>query len=105
MTKFMAAANFFKAEDGIRDLTVTGVQTCALPIFAVVAGLVAVVFHYGGPGGTVRRGYDSFQTKPSPGATKDRKSGVEGKGGELGGRPIIKKKKFKPRRCHMYNRH
>src|SRR2546430_9906852 len=26
---------FFQAEDGIRDLTVTGVQTCALPIFAV----------------------------------------------------------------------
>src|SRR6266567_8693801 len=29
---------FFQAEDGIRDLTVTGVQTCALPIF-VLAGL------------------------------------------------------------------
>src|SRR6266568_1216104 len=25
---------FFQAEDGIRDGTVTGVQTCALPIFA-----------------------------------------------------------------------
>src|SRR5256886_3391095 len=28
---------FFQAEDGIRDLTVTGVQTCALPIFGQVA--------------------------------------------------------------------
>src|SRR2546430_11476134 len=27
-----AADFFFQAEDGIRDLTVTGVQTCALPI-------------------------------------------------------------------------
>src|SRR2546427_10212692 len=27
---------FFQAEDGIRDLTVTGVQTCALPISARV---------------------------------------------------------------------
>src|SRR2546430_10873111 len=27
---------FFQAEDGIRDLTVTGVQTCALPISAFV---------------------------------------------------------------------
>src|SRR5256885_15944963 len=27
---------FFQAEDGIRDYKVTGVQTCALPIFAVV---------------------------------------------------------------------
>src|SRR2546430_2424405 len=28
---------FFQAEDGIRDLTVTGVQTCALPISNVAA--------------------------------------------------------------------
>src|SRR2546430_3478336 len=28
---------FFQAEDGIRDLTVTGVQTCALPISDSVA--------------------------------------------------------------------
>src|SRR2546430_5921971 len=26
---------FFQAEDGIRDLTVTGVQTCALPILCL----------------------------------------------------------------------
>src|SRR6266511_5761826 len=26
---------FFQAEDGIRDFRVTGVQTCALPIFAI----------------------------------------------------------------------
>src|SRR3712207_1878291 len=31
---------FFQAEDGIRDIGVTGVQTCALPIFLeVVKGL------------------------------------------------------------------
>src|SRR5688572_32917447 len=28
---------FFQAEDGIRDLTVTGVQTCALPILPLLA--------------------------------------------------------------------
>src|SRR5256885_14426484 len=27
---------FFQAEDGIRDYKVTGVQTCALPIFACI---------------------------------------------------------------------
>src|SRR2546427_4191247 len=27
---------FFQAEDGIRDLTVTGVQTCALPIYVQI---------------------------------------------------------------------
>src|SRR2546430_12069830 len=31
---------FFQAEDGIRDLTVTGVQTCALPISLVGAVIV-----------------------------------------------------------------
>src|SRR5216684_2915061 len=29
---------FFQAEDGIRDVAVTGVQTCALPIFRVKFG-------------------------------------------------------------------
>src|SRR2546430_5154487 len=29
---------FFQAEDGIRDLTVTGVQTCALPISRAIEG-------------------------------------------------------------------
>ena len=27
---------FFKAEDGIRDVAVTGVQTCALPIWELL---------------------------------------------------------------------
>src|SRR5438093_9061102 len=29
---------FFQAEDGIRDWSVTGVQTCALPIFGPLPG-------------------------------------------------------------------
>src|SRR5687768_17863916 len=29
----MSSFFFFQAEDGIRDVAVTGVQTCALPIF------------------------------------------------------------------------
>src|SRR2546430_17118753 len=33
---------FFQAEDGIRDLTVTGVQTCALPISFVKGRLKPV---------------------------------------------------------------
>src|SRR5687768_18363425 len=32
---------FFQAEDGIRDVAVTGVQTCALPILAPVARQVS----------------------------------------------------------------
>src|SRR5437764_1943891 len=30
---------FFQAEDGIRDTSVTGVQTCALPIFSRESGV------------------------------------------------------------------
>src|SRR5688572_32536441 len=33
MLVFLFFFFFFQAEDGIRDLTVTGVQTCALPIW------------------------------------------------------------------------
>src|SRR2546430_8169049 len=38
---------FFQAEDGIRDLTVTGDQTCALPIWGlggVLALVIALLF-------------------------------------------------------------
>src|SRR2546430_7824549 len=52
---------FFQAEDGIRDLTVTGVQTCALPICAqgvggrVVAHVIVAVREAESP---LRRGRD-----------------------------------------------
>src|SRR2546430_4544491 len=35
--RFQRGRLFFQAEDGIRDLTVTGVQTCALPIWSAAA--------------------------------------------------------------------
>src|SRR5690606_40799791 len=34
---------FFQAEDGIRDFHVTGVQTCALPIFSVRPGTMPII--------------------------------------------------------------
>src|SRR2546430_5306751 len=36
---------FFQAEDGIRDLTVTGVQTCALPISSLKLNMLTSPFH------------------------------------------------------------
>src|SRR5207249_9681500 len=39
---------FFQAEDGIRDRNVTGVQTCALPIFTIPEWLVAWPIILGG---------------------------------------------------------
>src|SRR2546430_5044573 len=44
---------FFQAEDGIRDLTVTGVQTCALPISIALTPLPLV------GSGTLRPFYDA----------------------------------------------
>src|SRR5256886_6970765 len=38
---------FFQAEDGIRDLTVTGVKTCALPISSLLAPHDVQVVQYG----------------------------------------------------------
>src|SRR5437016_12067887 len=44
---------FFQAEDGIRDWSVTGVQTCALPISGILACLS---FVFDGRGDDVRKG-------------------------------------------------
>src|SRR5690606_39803088 len=37
---------FFQAEDGIRDFHVTGVQTCALPIFVFLHGTTWASKHW-----------------------------------------------------------
>src|SRR6266700_7417791 len=70
---------FFKAEDGIRDFHVTGVQTCALPILMTQR---------------CGRGRPPVADRPLAGRY-DRKSVVQGKSVDLGGRRIIKKKKKK----------
>ena len=51
---------FFKAEEGIRDLIVTGVQTCALPIFMYV--YVAMLRNLQ---------FDDFVKKPSARSFRD----------------------------------
>src|SRR2546422_10756497 len=76
---------FFQAEDGIRDVAVTGVQTCALPISSMRCA--------GGPaffaGSTGARG-----CLVGPARSEERRVG---KSVDLGGRRIIKKKKKKNR--------
>src|SRR3954466_16434784 len=71
---------FVQAEDGIRNYRVTVVQTCALPIWAR---------RHPGKISAPRpsRGHGTEQS-----AGQDRKSVVEGKGVDLGGGRIIKKK-------------
>src|SRR3712207_8130113 len=102
---------FFQAEDGIRDIGVTGVQTCALPIFLSGRGC-GVTDHWedemegrghAGVGGDERNLArvlnDALREADACGgyalaANADRKSVVEGKRVDLGGRRIIKKKKI-----------
>src|SRR5256886_9829644 len=49
---------FFQAEDGIRDLTVTGVQTCALPILMFVRFASAYVVN-----GAETSGHDDIRRR------------------------------------------
>src|SRR6266513_3600028 len=74
----------FQAEDGIRDRNVTGVQTCALPISSRSRTPPARRSSRWG-GSRPPRG-----SRRAPG--RDRKSVVEGKSVDLGGRRISKKK-------------
>ena len=82
---------FFQAEDGIRDWSVTGVQMCALPILVNTCAVTAEA---------VRKARQEIRRlrRQNPQArliVTDRKSVVEGKSVDLGGRRIIKKKKKK----------
>src|SRR3990167_10887624 len=76
---------FFEADGGIRDLTVTGVQTCALPISASYFAS-AVMTH---PRSETRL---PAWRRSQIGRASCRERGVD-----LGGRRIIKKKKNKKR--------
>src|SRR5947207_14244418 len=83
---------FFQAEDGIRDHCVTGVQTCALPIYPYLS--VAALLH------AARLGVEASMRPPdpqSPGASRSEERRI-GKSVDLGGRRIIKKKKKKEKR-------
>src|SRR3712207_9470269 len=101
---------FFQAEDGIRYIGVTGVQTCALPISRTVYPNVSV---------PVKPGSGVYVTEPSastttwpcwgaPGtavtvrASLDRKSVAEGKSVDLGGRRIINKERIDPLLLLLY---
>src|SRR3989440_6953760 len=88
---------FFQAEDGIRDLIVTGVQTCALPICVGAAGLAAVVVddpddgHMPTAGDPQHQGIDHAGDGPDqppgarpeaegvPGRSEERRVGKEGR--------------------------
>src|SRR3712207_6950415 len=70
---------FFQAEDGIRDIGVTGVQTCALPIFRVRRGRGAGVrarTRVGMPAEAARRGGEEVVASPIGYGTLARRAGL-----------------------------
>src|SRR3712207_8246798 len=96
---------FYQAVDGIRDIGVTGVQTCALPI-SLRRTVEARDRHCVFTGCSAPTSYcdvhhvqewlrDDGPTSLENSAL-DRKSVVQGKSVDLGGRRIIKKKKLVP---------
>src|SRR5437016_11773048 len=103
---------FFQAEDGIRDWSVTGVQTCALPICdglveLALQGLQPVVelidlldgpgepafqAGFGDAAGVFAESGDDRHFGLADLESEDRKSVVEGESVEVGGSGRIKKK-------------
>ena len=100
--EWMCDVFFFQAEDGIRDDLVTGVQTCALPIsFLVAAAPTLFILPISRCGSapafytanfSLRQRPTFYTARFSLRQRPDRKSVVEGKSVDLGGRRIIKKK-------------
>src|SRR2546422_11508152 len=97
----MGSFFFFQAEDGIRDVAVTGVQTCALPISTAIAnarssatGVASGVYTRRKklPASTARRSIVDLPRDTSWPAPRSEERRV-GKSVDLGGRRIIKKKK------------
>ena len=58
---------FFQAEDGIRDWSVTGVQTCALPIY----GEAGFSIDFNRNGGIRKIGFDASLVIAAPGFKVD----------------------------------
>src|SRR5256886_13150539 len=82
---------FFQAEDGIRDLTVTGVQTCALPISHLIALARTLDLDHTGAqiaqqARAIRPGEDASQVQDGE---ADQRQIIEGHGRAIGERATV----------------
>src|SRR5438445_10434868 len=85
---------FFQAEDGIRDIGVTGVQTCALPILpsTVIGGGIGVALTVLGTNALLAASPHNLLDLPSVSIDLRSEERRVGKSVDLGGCRIIKKK-------------
>src|SRR5256714_10825804 len=67
---------FFQAEDGIRDKLVTGVQTCALPIFHHHRRVISLLNH---SAMMVDAAYDELYRAMKPGMSENQAVGLASK--------------------------
>src|SRR2546422_8453294 len=86
MTRLISFFFFFQAEDGIRDVAVTGVQTCALPISTPRAASTGQVPP--APRDSAARGSEALDPRASPLArhAAPRAPGARGDPGRLSAR-------------------
>src|SRR2546422_11164655 len=101
---------FFQAEDGIRDVAVTGVQTCALPIsgytgrraiyeiYLLNGEMREIIYKYGGDVGRLR---EAAANSGMWDRSEERRVGKEGRSR---GAPdhLKKKKKLEKRQNNIY---
>src|SRR5262249_59107978 len=85
---------FFQAEDGIRDWSVTGVQTCALPIWKkVTANIFRCFSHSSKPGHRYKLSHSSTPLASNRRQrSEERRVGKEGRR-RWGGEELKKKKR------------
>src|SRR5437762_5753518 len=70
---------FFQAEDGIRDTSVTGVQTCALPIYPLRFATTMEMSRWRTAGDAMATAFGS--RKPKPRRSEERRVGKECRSG------------------------
>src|SRR2546429_5547361 len=80
---------FFQAEDGIRDVAVTGVQTCALPILPKIVATPIAPLALPEPRIAPRRVAPEVVAAALPGPARDRLAAGQGPGGTAGPAPGV----------------
>src|ERR1019366_9755342 len=73
----LSSVKFLQAEGGIRDWSVTGGQTCALPIYPDRAGVEVAGAHHDAAAGDQRRGPEAHLIRPEHRRDRDVAPGLQ----------------------------
>src|SRR5256886_12346226 len=95
---FLVFFFFFQAEDGIRDLTVTGVQTCALPISRAAASRAS---RRSASRSSIRSSIGASQTRQKATRSEEHTSELQSQSNLVCRLLLEKKKKKKKHNMHI----